>query len=227
MISANDIKTAVEMLDPTDWENGKPKLVAVQRLTGDETLTAAAVEAALSKETGPAPASKENIAPAAPEVLLQPDGNEDRLTVARREADALKAKRDPTVKAMNALEVQRAELDAAIAAKRAEVDTIDTQIEERLEQVKFADTVKLIQKQTQDRLRAQAEATSKVAAALGVASASIPRAFASPLDASLAAGGKRTTMIVNGKPHLAPHPRSPEGVRNMAQWIHHGTRPQV
>lgn len=234
-----DILTAVEMLDrkdPEQWDASadKPVLAAVQRVTGDDKLTNADVLAALAPE----PKGKAQTKAVPPEQPAQtaktmpgdqpdPDadkqegiGEIDPTELALRKADQLKAAKAQLQPNVDELERAKAELDAKLAAAKDAVIAIDDQIAATTAEISQADMVKRIQKQTQARLAAQAEAQGKINAVMGAAGV---KTFASPLDQALANGARRSKVIVApGKVFEAPHPRSPEGIKNYAGWIHRG-----
>lgn len=239
-INANDIRTAVDLLnkeDPEQWKDGKPLLVAVQRVMNDQTVTDADVAAALAPPAGDGGTKASTETSVAPPVAAKapmpgdapdPDADkeehigDDRTAMLLAQAEALRVSKDKMLPELHALERQRAELDAAIAAKSKAVAEIDVKVEETTGQISQADMVKRIQKQTQERLMEQAKQAAKVKDAMG---ATGMKTFASPLDAALSGGARRSKVILSdGKVFEAPHPRSPEGVKSYANWVHHGAR---
>lgn len=230
-IDRNDILTAVELLDKNDaeqFQDGKPILAAVRRVTGNDKLTQAELDDALA----PADAAPAPVAPAArlaeqPSPGADPDErpegigpSEDRTAIVLAEVEALKQTKATLMPDLAELQKKRAALDAEIAEKDKAIVAIDVAVEEKTVQISDADMVKRIQKQTQDRLMAQAENAAKVAEQMKVTGI---KTFASPLDAALANGAKRSKVILaGGKVFEAPHPRSPEGVKSYANWVHRG-----
>jgi hypothetical protein len=248
-VEKKDILTAVELLDrndPEQWDasNGLPVLAAVQRVMQNDKVTNADVVKALAPDPaadkpkgkatdgGTKAAATETVQPPVaaktmPGDLPDPDADKQEVIgelsqteLALRHADELKAAKAQLQPAVDDLERQKAELDAKLEAAKNAVIAIDVQIEETTAQISDADMVKRIQKQTQDRLKAQAEAQGKINAVMGAAGV---KAYASPLDQALAAGARRSKVIVKpGEVFEAPHPRSPEGIKNYAGWIHRG-----
>lgn len=232
MATAIEIRTAVELLD------GDTDLEKVRNCMGDKSITAEQLAEALQP---PAPvATADNIAPAtvdsgtAPVVNTgsvqddnRPDGvgpSDDRTTLIMAQVENAKQAKNALLPKLDELQKQKADLDRAIADASTQVAQADQVIEDLTSQISQAEMVKRIQKQTQDRLMAQNEATVKMDAVLKTAGV---KTFASPLDQALANGARRSKVMLNGKVHEAPHPRSPEGVRGYANWLHNGPRPTV
>lgn len=154
-----------------------------------------------------------------PEVIGNPEEDVAKLTAARVAA-ATEAR--TTLAAETAkIEVARRALDDQLKARERELDALTKVIDEGTVEISQAEMVKRIQKQTQDRLLAQAANAKTVNAALAATGVKV---FASPLDQALANGAKRTVALINGKTYVAPHPRSPEGIRNYGNWVHNGSR---
>lgn len=226
--NATEIKAAVDLMQPEDFTDGVPKLDVVQRIAGDDTITAEAVAAALVPAVD---ASK-------PKVAV--DGAAHTVTDADADkADNVDAPVDPNVVKLATAEAAKADL----AEVQADIDSIDreitrlkdakaegekarvkleTVIEANTVQFSEAEMVKRIQRQTQERLQRQAENRAKVA---GVMGADGVRTFASPLDQALANGAKRSKVLQEGgKVFEAPHPRSPAGVAAYGNWVHGGQK---
>lgn len=250
-INATEIKAAVELLQPTDFTDGVPNLLAVQRVCGDDKITAEDVANAMkpAEGDGGTKVQKDGTGIAPPKSvetivspLIQTDaahtvkpeadredgtGSEplDPVLVKQATAAAAEAERLKVQAGIDALAVERAALDAKIKEGEVERSKLETVIEANTVEVNAAEMVKRIQKQTQDRLQAQAEARNKIAETLKVAGL---KTYASPLDQALAGGAKRSKVLQpGGKVFEAPHPRSPEGVKSYGNWIHHGARQQA
>lgn len=247
MIDPNEIKTAVELLDKSDAEQwdapGRPRLEVIRRLMGNDAVTDQDIDSALGtgKAGEPAKTAKPKVARPVEAVAednrpdmtgpgsgtgglpTQPDGNPDRIAKLMQEVGVLKATFAEKVKPVEDLERQRADLDAKIAAGRKEVEKLQEKIEAGTAIVTDAEIIKRIQANTQATLMARSAALAKVADAMKLTGQKI---YASPLDAALATGAKRSKVLVGGVMVEAPHPRSAQGIRNMATWIH-GNRPQA
>jgi hypothetical protein len=244
MIDSKDIQVSVGMLDradPTQWnEDGSPKIEAVRRLMSNDAVTDADVAAAMGRPAPtiqtapkftPAAAIKAEgdggtkATGAAPATATVPDAgtvegigaDNDLAAQARQRVMATQAVKDAEFPILQDMVAQRRAIDEAIAAKQLEVDKLDRAIEADSVKVTDAEAIKKVQQQTQDDLLKRHRDADTVAKALGTAA---PTIVPSPLDAALQAGIGRSTVLVNGKPYQAPHPRSMEGVRNYGTWIH-------
>lgn len=241
MIASNEVKSAVEVMDHADdtqWnEDGTPKLEVVRRLMSDETVTEDDIDEAMGSgfKRGPVDSAKAegdggskggvdllNPPNQPPDDSKQP-GAVPPVSV-RAQVEAAKVKVAETKPVLDELQRKRLALDEEIAAATNVVESAQNLISEGTEQLSQAEMVKRIQKQTQDQAMKKAEDTAKINSVL---KAQGIKNFSSPLDAALAAGGRRSTVLVNGKPVVAPHPRSPEGIKNYAAWVHSGARQAV
>lgn len=236
-VDASEIRTAIDMLDKTDaeqWADGKPVLAAVRRVAGNDALTQDEVDAALAPADGgttlaPAAPAVARTAEPAPADASDPDNrpegigpSDDRTSIVLAQVEVLKESKKALMPELTSLAEQHAALGALLAAKEKEIIAIDAKVEEATKDISDADMVKRIQRQTQERLLEQAEKTKQVQAALNATGI---KTFASELDRALSGGAKRSKVIMpGGKVFEAPHPRSPEGVKSYANWIHHGAQ---
>lgn len=246
MIDVSEVKSTIEMLDKADAANwdapGKPKLEVVQRLMGSDEVTADHIVAALGDGGTKAKADGTGIAPTVPTAKpIKPGAmhgatadddkaeqigapvQPDRLAVMKATAAKAEADKKAALAVIDEKKRESARLAAEIAAGEKTVSNLDIVIENNIEQISDAEVVKRIQAQTQARLTVQAENNAKVKEVLKLRG---PQAVtpASPLDAALMGGAKRSKVMVNGKMFEAPHPRSPAGVQAYAGWVHNGQK---
>jgi hypothetical protein len=243
MIDVSEVKSTIEMLDKADAANwdapGKPKLEVVQRLMGTDKVTADHIAFALGDGGTKAKADGTGIAPTSKPIKpgamhgatadddkaeqIGPPVQPDRLEVMKATAAKAEADKKAALAVLDEKKRDVAKLAAEIAAGEKTVSNLDIVIENNIEQISDAEVVKRIQAQTQARLTIQAENNAKVKEVLKLRG---PQAVtpASPLDAALMAGAKRSKVMVNGKVFEAPHPRSPDGVRAYAGWVHNGQK---
>lgn len=232
MAKAEDIRAAVEMLE------GVTDVDTVRNFMADATITAEEITAALKPVEAAPPVTDDGGTKAADpgpgtggggadSETDKPDNiapSDDRTAIIMAQVENAKAAKKQLEPKLTELLKQKEDLDQAISKASADVAKADQVIEDLTSQISAADMVKKIQKQTQDRLMDQHAAQTKMDAVLKTAGV---KTFASPLDQALANGARRSKVIINGEVHEAPHPRSPEGVRGYANWLHHGPRPSA
>lgn len=140
------------------------------------------------------------------------------------EAERVKLARDDIA----AADVELKEIGGGFEQLRARIEALYkikdkavSFIADHEEKFSDAEMVKRVQAQTQRQLQQRADQREALEKQFGPI---VGKHYASALDSTLAQGGKRSVMLVNGQPVVAPHPRSPEGIRNYGLWVHGGAR---
>lgn len=217
--------SALDMNDKTNWEaNGVPNLDVIRKLTRDSKVTAADVAGAIASAPVEVQQRLSGVDPMAPHVnpvsddvqrAELPDVEAERLKAAHETVAAVK----PTI---DGLMEQKRQLDKKIAEVQAKADAAIAEIDTLTPRYNDAEMIKRIQAQSLERARELAARARVIAGAAQFAPGA--KVFPSQLDAALANGDprRRSVAIVGGQPVQAASPRSPEGVKAYAAWVHSG-----
>ncbi len=197
------ILTAIKSLDPADdaaWgADSTPNIDSVSAAAGF-AVTWDAMDEALNGKPFLRPARAVAAATAEPvKAVTMADvmALESQVNALEAERNALLAKRDP------------------LLAQIKKVDQPLTAEQERLA------TVRAIQKQTQENAMRAVNARQTIGKIMTQNGFAAPKVQASPLDAALSNGtSKRSVVLREGKPEVAPALRSAQGLANQAAYFH-------